>query len=418
LKEGFQMSIDTGNTAWLLISTALVWLMVPGLALFYGGMVRRKNVLSTMMMSFAIIAVVSILWILYGYSLSFGPDKSGIIGGLEWLGLRSVGQDPSSVYATSIPHLAFMAFQAMFAIITVALITGAVVERMKFSALLVFSALWLTVVYCPVAHWVWGSGGWLASLGVLDFAGGIVVHISAGVSALALALVLGPRKGFRDRQPMEPNSIPMVVLGAGLLWFGWFGFNAGSALTSGGLASSALVATNTSAGAAAITWMILSWIYRRPTILGTATGAVAGLAAITPAAGFVPPLAGIPIGIVAAVVCYYTMLLRAKRMEVDESLDVWACHGIGGTWGALAVGIFASVAVNSAGANGLIFGNAMQLAKQLLAVVVVWGFAFGVTWVVGKIVDVTIGLRVHATEEMVGLDISQHGERAYGGTLR
>jgi Amt family ammonium transporter len=412
------MPIDTGNTAWLLISTALVWLMVPGLALFYGGMVRRKNLLATMMMSFAIIAIVSVLWVVYGYSLGFGPDKSGIIGGLDWLGLKNVGQDPSSVYATTVPHLAFMAFQAMFAIITVALITGAVVERMKFSALLVFSALWLTLVYCPVAHWVWGSGGWLAKLGVLDFAGGIVVHISAGVSALALALVLGPRKGFKDKQPMEPNNIPMVVLGAGLLWFGWFGFNAGSALTSGGLASSAFVATNTSAAAAAITWMILSWIYRRPTILGTATGAIAGLAAITPAAGFVPPLAGIPIGIVAAVVCYYAMLLRAKKMGVDESLDVWACHGIGGTWGALAVGIFASVSVNSAGANGLIFGSGMQLARQLLGVVVVWGFAFGVTWVVGKIVDVTIGLRVTTTEETVGLDISQHGERAYGGMLR
>ncbi len=412
------MSIDTGNTAWLLISTALVWLMTPGLALFYGGMVRRKNLLATMMMSFAIIAIVAVLWVLYGYSLSFGPDKSGIIGGLDWLGLKSVGQDPSSVYATTVPHLAFMAFEAMFAIITVALITGAVVERVKFSAILVFSVLWLTLVYCPVAHWVWGSGGWLAKLGVIDFAGGIVVHISAGVSALALALVLGPRKGFKEREPMEPNNIPMVVLGAALLWFGWFGFNAGSALTSGGLASSAFVATNTSAAAAAITWMILSWIYRRPTILGAATGAIAGLAAVTPAAGFVPPLAGIPIGIVAGVVCYYAMLFRAKKMGVDESLDVWACHGIGGTWGALATGIFASVAVNSAGANGLIFGNAMQLARQLLGVAVVWGFAFGATWVLGKIVDVIMGLRVSQTEETVGLDIAQHGERAYGGMLR
>jgi Amt family ammonium transporter len=392
--------------------------MTPGLALFYGGMVRKKNLLATMMMSFAIIAIVSVLWVLYGYSLSFGPDKAGIIGGLDWVGLRQVGQEPSAIYASTVPHLAFMMFQAMFAIITVALITGAVVERMKFSAILVFSALWLTLVYCPVAHWVWGSGGWLAKLGIFDFAGGIVVHISAGVSALALALVLGPRKGFKEREPMEPNNIPMVVLGAALLWFGWFGFNAGSALTSGGLASSAFVATNTSAAAAAVTWMILSWIYRRPTIVGTATGAIAGLAAITPAAGFVPPLAGIPIGIVAGVLCYYAMLLRAKKMGVDESLDVWACHGIGGTWGALATGIFASVAVNPAGANGLIFGNAMQLAKQLLAVVVVWGFVFGVTWVLGKIVDVTIGLRVNATEETVGLDISQHGERAYGGTLR
>ena len=409
--------VNAADTAWLLVSSALVMLMTPGVALFYGGMVRRKNVLSTIMMSFAVLGLVGLLWVLYGYSLSFGPDKGGIIGGLDFIGLRTVGQEPSSVYATTVPHLAFMAFQGMFAIITVALVTGAVVERMKFSAFIVFSTLWLTIVYCPVAHWVWGSGGWLAKLGTLDFAGGIVVHILAGVSALALASLVGPRKGFREKEPMEPNNIPMVLLGAGLLWFGWFGFNAGSALTSGGLASSAFVATNTSAAAGAFTWMILSWIYRRPTVLGTATGAIAGLAAITPAAGFVSPLMGIPIGIVAAVVCYYCMLLRTRR-GIDESLDVWAVHGMGGTWGVLATGIFASVAVNAAGANGLIFGNAMQLAKQLLGVAVVWVFAFAATWVLGKIVDVTMGLRVNATEETVGLDISQHGERAYGGMLR
>jgi Amt family ammonium transporter len=411
------MSINAADTAWLLVSSALVMLMTPGVALFYGGMVRRKNLLSTMMMSFAILGLVSLLWVLYGYSLSFGPDKGGIIGGLDFIGLRTVGQEPSSVYATTVPHLAFMAFQGMFAIITVALVTGAVVERMKFSAFIVFSTLWFTIVYCPVAHWVWGSGGWLAKLGALDFAGGIVVHILAGVSALALASLVGPRKGFREKEPMEPNNIPMVLLGAGLLWFGWFGFNAGSALTSGGLAASAFVATNTSAAAGAFTWMILSWIYRRPTVLGTATGAIAGLAAITPAAGFVPPLVGIPIGVVAAVVCYYCMLFRTKR-GIDESLDVWAVHGMGGTWGVLATGIFARVAVNAAGADGLIFGNAMQLAKQLLAVAVVWVFAFAATWVLGKIVDVTMGLRVSTTEETVGLDISQHGEKAYGGMLR
>ena len=349
------MSINTGDTAWLLVSSALVMLMTPGLALFYGGMVRRKNLLSTIMMSFAILALVGILWVVYGYSLSFGPDKGGIIGGLDWVGLRQVGQEPSSVYATTVPHLAFMMFQGMFAIITVALFTGAIVERMKFSALMVFSVLWLTFVYSPVAHWVWGSGGWLAKLGALDFAGGTVVHINAGASALALAWLLGPRRGYREKEPMEPNNIPMVVLGASLLWFGWFGFNAGSALTSGGLAASAFVATNTAAAAAAFTWMLLSWIYRRPSLLGAATGAVVGLVAITPAAGFVSPVMGIPIGIGAAVVCYYAMLLRAKKMGVDESLDVWACHGIGGTWGALATGIFASVAVNPAGANGLAF---------------------------------------------------------------
>jgi len=411
------LSINSGDTAWLLVSSALVMLMTPGVALFYGGMVRRKSVLSTMMMSFAILAVVGLLWVLYGYSLSFGPDKAGIIGWLDWAGLSQVGQEPSAVYATTVPHLAFMIFQAMFAIITVALITGAVVERMKFSAILVFSVLWLTVVYCPVAHWVWGDGGWLAKLGALDFAGGIVVHISAGVSALALAKLLGPRKGFLNKAPMEPHNIPLVALGAGLLWFGWFGFNAGSALTSGGLAASAFVATNISAAAAAFTWMILSWLHRRPTLLGTVTGAIAGLAAITPAAGFVPPLAGIPIGIVAAVVCYYCMLFR-MRLNIDESLDVWAVHGMGGTWGVLATGIFASAAINSAGADGLLLGNALQLARQLAGVAAVWGYAFGVSWVLGKIVNVTLGLRVSKTEETVGLDISQHGERAYGGALR
>lgn len=411
------MSVSAGDTAWLLVSSALVMLMTPGVALFYGGMVRRKNVLSTIMMSFAALGLVGLLWVLYGYSLSFGPDLGRVIGNLEWIGLRQVGQEPSTVYATTVPHLAFMIFQAMFAIITVALITGAVVERMKFSALLVFSALWFTFVYAPVAHWVWGAGGWLAKLGALDFAGGTVVHINAGVSALALALMLGPRKGYREREPMEPHNIPMVVIGAGLLWFGWFGFNAGSALTAGGLASSAFVATNTAAAAAAFTWMVLSWIYRRPTLLGTATGAVAGLVAITPAAGFVPPLAGIPIGFGAAVIGYYGMLLRAK-WGIDESLDVWAVHGMGGTWGALATGIFASAAVNSAGADGLILGNALQLAKQLVGVVTVWVFAFSVTWVLGKIINATIGLRVSGTEETVGLDISQHGERAYGGILR
>ena len=408
--------INTGDTAWLLASSALVMLMTPGLALFYGGMVRRKNILSTMMMSMAVMALVSILWVLYGYSLSFGTDHGGIIGGFNFLGLNNVGQAPSATYATTVPHLAFMIFEAMFAIITVALVTGAIVERIKFSALLMFATLWFTVVYIPVAHWIWGSGGWLATRGMLDFAGGAVVHITAGVSALAVAKLLGPRKGY-GAAPMEPANIPLVVLGAGLLWFGWFGFNAGSALTSGGLASSAFVATNTSGAAAALTWMILSWIYRRPTVLGTVTGAVVGLAAVTPAAGFVPPLAGIPIGIVAAVIGYYSMLFRT-RGGIDESLDVWACHGMGGTWGVLATGIFASIAVNAAGANGAIMGNSMQFLKQLAGVGVVWGWAFGVTYGIGKLVDKIVGLRVSKEEETVGLDISQHGERAYGGMLR
>ncbi len=411
------MPINSADTAWLLISTALVMLMTPGLALFYGGMVRKKNILSTMMMSFAILAVIGILWVLYGYSLSFGSDRAGLIGGLDFIGLRGVGQQPSPVYATTVPHLAFMMFQGMFAIITVALITGAVVERIKFGALLAFSVMWFTLIYCPIAHWVWGSGGWLAKLGALDFAGGTVVHISAGVSAMALALVLGPRKGFVEKVPMEPANIPMVALGAALLWFGWFGFNAGSALTSGGLAASAFVATNTAACTAAFTWIVLGWMYRRPSLLGAATGAVVGLVAITPAAGFVTPLAAIPIGMIAAVISYYFMILRSKQ-NVDESLDVWACHGMGGTWGALATGIFASAAVNIAGANGLVYGNATLVAKQLATIATVWGFAFVGTWVLGKVVDATIGLRVSSTEETVGLDISQHGERAYGGILQ
>jgi len=410
------MSINAGDTAWLLISSALVMLMTPGVALFYGGMVRQKNILSTIMMSFVCLGLVGILWVLYGYSLSFGSDNGGFIGGLNFAGLVNVGQAPSSVYATTVPHLAFMIFQAMFAIITVALITGAIVERMKFGALLVFSALWLTVVYCPIAHWVWG-GGWLANFGVLDFAGGSVVHLNAGISALALVILLGRRRGFPG-EPMEPNNIPMVVLGAGLLWFGWFGFNAGSALTSGGLASSAFVATNTAAATAAFTWMILSWLHRRPTLLGTATGAVAGLATVTPAAGFVTPLAGIPIGIGAAIACYYAMMFFKMKLSFDDSLDVFAVHGVGGMLGMISVGIFASLAVNSAGANGLVYGGGMQVLKQLVAIGAVGGFAFTATWLLGKLVDVTIGLRVGQREETVGLDLSQHGERAYGGLLR
>jgi Amt family ammonium transporter len=410
------MSVNTGDTAWLLVSTALVMLMTPALALFYGGMVRRKNVLSTIMMSFAILALVSILWVLYGYSLSFGPDKGGIIGGLEWRGLMGVGQEPSAVYARTVPHLAFMMFQGMFAVITVALITGAVVERIKFGSLLIFSTLWMTLVYCPVAHWVWGSGGWLARLGVLDFAGGSVVHINAGISALALTLVLGSRKGFKERETMEPNNIPMVVLGSSLLWFGWFGFNAGSALTAGGLASNAFVTTNIAGAAAALTWMILGWIHRRPSVLGVATGAVVGLAAITPASGFVQPLASIPIGVIAAMLSYYVMFWRSRAGKIDESLDVFACHGVGGTWGIIATGIFATAAVS--GAKGLVDGNWLQVPIQIAAIAVIVAFAFSTTWLLAKLVDVTIGLRVTREEETAGLDISQHGERAYGGLLR
>ncbi len=409
------MSISSGDTAWVLISSALVLLMTPGLALFYGGMARRKNLLSTIMMSFAIMGLVGIIWALWGYTLSFGSDNGGFIGGFNFLGLIDVGMEPSNIYATSIPHLVFMTFQGMFAIITVALITGAVVERIKFIALLLFSTLWLTVVYAPVCHWVWGSGGWLGVLGALDFAGGAVVHINAGVSALALVILLGRRKGFPS-ELMEANNIPMVALGAGLLWFGWFGFNAGSALTADGLAANAFVATNLSAAAAGFTWMIISWVHRRPSLLGTVTGAVAGLVAITPAAGFVKPLAAIPIGIIVSVVCYYSIVLMKNKLGFDDSLDVFAVHGMGGIWGAIATGIFASSAVS--GMPGLVEGNGAQVLIQLISILAVAAFAFIVTLILGKLVDVTVGLRVGSAEEMVGLDLSQHGERAYGGLLR
>jgi Amt family ammonium transporter len=412
------MNVNAADTAWLLISAALVMLMTPGLALFYGGMVRRKNLISTMMMSFAIIALIGTLWLLYGYSLSFGTDHGGFIGGFDFLGLNGVGQEPSAVYATTVPQLAFMIYQGMFAIITVALISGAVVERIKFSALLIFSVLWFTIVYIPVSHWVWGAGGWLSKLGLIDFAGGTVVHITAGISALSLVGLLGPRHGFVRKEPMEPNNIPLVAIGAGLLWFGWFGFNAGSALTSGGLASSAFVATNAAGACAALVWMILSWINKRPTVLGMLTGAIVGLAAVTPAAGYITPIAGLAIGGIAAVISYYGMVLLKIQRGMDDSLDVFACHGLGGMWGTLATGIFATLSVNPAGANGLIYGNPMQLLKQLIGVVVISVFAYGMTWLIAKAIQKTVGLRVSQIEETIGLDISQHGERAYGGTLR
>jgi len=404
--------VNTGDTAWVLASSALVMLMTPGLALFYGGMVRRKNALGTVMQSFTIIGLISVQWVLWGYTLAFGPDWHGIIGRLDWLGLNGVGLEPNAAYAPTIPHQAFMIFQAMFAIITPALITGAFAERMKFGTFLVFILAWATLVYDPIAHWVWGDGGWLKNLGALDFAGGTVVHISSGVAALAAALVLGRRLGY-GREPMEPHNIPFVLLGAGLLWFGWFGFNAGSAVAAGGLATSAFVATNTSAGMAAMAWLFMSWSFEgHPSALGAASGAVVGLAAITPASGFVTPLAAIIIGAGAGVFCFLAVRFRSK-VNVDDSLDVWACHGVGSTWGVLATGLFATVAVNSAGANGLFYGNPRQLLTQLLAVAVVWAYSFIATWVILKILLATMGLRVKAGEEVAGLDLSQHGEEAY-----
>ena len=402
--------IDKADTAWVLASTALVMIMIPGVGLFYGGMVRKKNALSTMIFSFAILALISVQWVLFGYSLAFGPDVGGIIGNLHWAGLSGVGQQPNTDYAATIPALAFMIFQAMFAIIAVALITGAFVERIKFSAVLLFSLLWATLVYDPIAHWVWGAGGWLRNMGVLDFAGGAVVHISAGASALAVALVIGKRQGF-GKHPMEPHNIPITVLGAALLWFGWFGFNAGSAVTSDGLAANAFVATNTAGGVAALVWILLSWYYKKPSALGIATGAVVGLAAVTPASGFVTPMAAMVIGAVAAVLSYYAMLFRMRR-NVDESLDVWACHGVGGAWGIIAAGIFATSLVNPAG-SGLIDGHAGQILTQAIAVAATSVYAFIVTLILAKVIDATMGLRVRDDEEAVGLDLSQHAERAY-----
>lgn len=403
-------AINAGDTAWVLISAALVILMTPAVGFFYGGMVRKKNILSTIMMCFAILMVISLQWVLIGYTLAFGPTKAGLIGGLNWLGLIGVGQLPNVDYAATIPALAFMIFQAAFAIVTPSLIVGAFVERIKFSAFLVFSILWSTIVYDPVAHWVWGVGGWLRALGALDFAGGTVVHVTAGFSALAIAMVIGKRLGY-GKDNMEPSNIPIVVLGAVLLWFGWFGFNGGSALAANGLAVSAFVVTNTAAAAAAVVWMFLSWLHRRPSVLGVATGAVVGLVAITPASGFVDPLSAIAIGGIAALISYYMIILRMK-WRIDESLDAFACHGMGGAWGAIATGIFASKAINPAGANGLIFGNPGLVWTQFLAVAATGTFAFVVTIILAKLIDVVMGLRVSNNEELVGLDISQHAETA------
>ncbi len=412
-------TIDKGDTAWLLTSSLLVLMMTaPGLALFYAGMVRQKNALATLMHCFIIAAVISLQWVLWGYSLAFGPDKGGIVGGLEWIGLRGVGVEPFTTYAATVPHQAFMIFQMMFAIITPALIVGAFAERMKFSALILFTLLWATFVYDPLAHWVWGDGGWLKKLGALDFAGGTVVHISSGVSALVCALMIGRRRGY-GHQPMQPHNLPLTVLGASLLWVGWFGFNAGSALAADGLATSAFLATNTGAAAAALGWMFTEWLARgKPTVLGAASGAVAGLVAITPAAGFVGPMASIVIGAVAGALCYMACNIKS-RLGYDDSLDVVGVHGVGGTWGALATGLFAAKAVNPAGGDGLFYGNPGQLVTQVMAVAATYVLAIVGTAVILKILDVTVGIRVTEEDEVAGLDLSQHSETAYtlgGGT--
>jgi Amt family ammonium transporter len=404
--------VDSGDTAWVLISSALVMLMTPGLALFYGGMVRRKNVLGTIMQSFIALGVITILWVLYGYSLSFGPDKWHIIGGLEWVGLKGVGLEPNPDYAATIPHQAFMIFQMMFAVITPALITGAFAERFKFKAYLLFLVLWATIVYFPLAHWVWGVGGWIRELGALDFAGGLVVHISSGVSALAAAIIVGKRRKHGVEQ-MAPHNLTMTLLGAALLWFGWFGFNGGSAVASGSLATSAFVVTHIATAAAALSWMFAEWMHRnKPTALGAASGAVAGLVAITPASGFVGPMPALVIGLVAGVLCYMAVNLKA-RLGYDDSLDAVGVHGVGGTWGAIATGLFASKLINSAGNDGLFYGNASLLLNQIISVGAVWIYSFVATLAILKVIDWTVGLRVSEEDEADGLDLSQHGESGY-----
>lgn len=400
--------MNTADTAFILICTGLVMLMTPGLALFYGGLVRARNVLSTTMHSFILLGVGTIVWGVIGYTLAFGADVAGLIGGFDYLFLDKVGMEPGEA-AKNIPHLAFMAFQCMFAVLTPALISGAYAERIRFRGMLLFSILWLLFVYSPMAHWVWG-GGWLFTLGALDFAGGAVVHMSSAAAALAAAHVLGRRQGY-GREPFVPHNLPMTILGAGILWFGWFGFNAGSALAANGLAAMALVTTQFAAAAGIIGWLIIEWLHTgKPTTLGAASGALAGLVAITPAAGFVAPMSAVVIGLVGGVLCYGGVLLK-KRFGYDDALDVVGVHGVGGTWGALATGLFASEAIN--GVNGLFFGNPHQLWIQFVSVVATWGFCYVMSRILLAIVAATVGLRVSEEGERAGLDVSEHNERAY-----
>jgi ammonium transporter, Amt family len=403
---------DSGDTAWMLAATALVMIMLPGLALFYGGLVRRKNVLSTIMHSFFGLAIVSVVWVLVGFSLAFGPDVNGmgLVGNLDYVGFMGVGLTPSAVYAVTIPFVLFAAFQLMFAAITPALITGAFAERKRFASFVLFTILWSILIYSPIAHWVWATDGWLFKLGALDFAGGTVVHASSGLSALIVAILIGRRVVNGER--MEPHDVPMTVLGAGLLWFGWFGFNAGSALSAGGLAASAFIVTNTAAAAATLTWVGASYLHhRKVSVVGAACGAVAGLVAITPASGFVTPGGAILIGLVAGGLCYSATLLR-ERVRVDDALDVFAVHGVGGVFGAIATGVLATSAVQ-ASYKGLIDGNAGQVLTQLIAVAATIAYAVVGTFVIVKVVDGILGIRISAKDEELGIDLSTHGEAAY-----
>jgi ammonium transporter, Amt family len=412
-------SLNKGDTAWVLACAGLVMLMTPGLAFFYGGLVRKKNILSILMQCMAVLCLITLQWVAFGYSLSFGPDVGGVIGNLDWAFLNNVGAAPNETYAKTIPHTAFMIFQAMFAVITPGLILGAFAERMRFSAFCLFSLLWATLIYDPVCHWVWGSGGFLANMGVLDFAGGIVVHITAGVSALAAALYLGRRQGY-PHSISPPHSLPLAVLGAGLLWFGWFGFNAGSALQANWIAASALVATHVAGAAAGFSWALLDWIFnKRPTMLGVITGAVAGLAAVTPASGFVSPLSAAAIGIIASIICWLAVTFLKNRFRYDDSLDAFGVHGIGGMWGVVATGLWASGAINwltikTPADGGILEGGGTHLVLvQLLAVVLVSVFAFVGSMILLKLVDLVAGLRVTEHEERVGLDLTQHRESGY-----
>jgi len=405
--------MDTGDTGFIMLCTALVFIMTPGLAFFYGGMVRKRNVLSTLMHSWVVIGIMSLQWILVGYTLAFGPDFHGLIGGFDWFGLNGVGMDPNPDYAATLPAIVFMGFQMMFAIITPALISGSIAERMRFPAFVTFMVLWATLVYDPLAHWVWGVGGFLRTLGALDFAGGNVVHISSGYAALVAAIILGKRAGL-GKDSMAPHHVPMTVLGAGLLWFGWFGFNAGSALGANGLAGMAFVNTNTAAAAAAIAWAVVERIHRgKSTMLGTASGAVAGLVAITPGAGFVTPISALFIGLVGGLICYIAIGVIKAKFGYDDALDAFGCHGIGGTWGALATGIFATKSINPAGNDGLLYGNASLLGIQVISVVVTIAFTVTATFIILKLIGSVMKLRVTEEEESTGLDLSLHGERAY-----
>lgn len=406
-------AIDTGDTAFIIICAALVMIMTPGLAFFYGGMVRKKNVMGTIMQSFAALALVSVQWVLLGYTLAFGPDISHIIGGLSFLGLSGVTGDPSATYGTTIPHFVFVFFQLMFAIITVALISGAFAERMRFSIFVAFVLLWTTIVYDPLAHWVWASDGWLFNLGALDFAGGTVVHISSGISGLVACILLG-RRNKSGAEPMVPHNLPLTMLGAALLWFGWFGFNAGSALAANGLAASAFLVTNTCAAAGAIGWAAAEWLqHGKPTTLGVASGLVAGLVAITPAAGFVGPVSAVVMGLIVGPLCYFAVSKMKAKLGYDDSLDAFGIHGVGGIFGALATGVLANPSVNPLG-TGLLYGNPHQLLVQLIAVVATIIFASAVTFLILKGLSLFAPLRVSDEEEESGLDITQHGEDAYG----